>query len=685
LSNGFVFDDKTIIQRNPLVQSTEGIPRLLTTPYWSGEGRSNRLYRPLTLATFALNRMMGGGNAWGFHLANALLHGAVAALLFILLHELFGLKEMALIAAVFFALHPVQTEAVAGLVGRADLLSAFFVLLALWLDRRRGEPAAGGRSLSFLASLISFLLALLSKENAVAVPALWVLTDCLAGRPKGISRRRRGYELLAVTGVLGLYLLLRIRVLGVLMEPGAIAAVDNPIAQFPTTQRVVNAVALLGKYLGLFGYPARLSADYSAPQIPPVEGLTDVRFLLGLAGVSLLAFLALRGWRRLAPLAWGIGFAGASFFLVSNLPFPVGTIFAERLLYLPSAGLCAAAGSLEALAATKRPRLARTVAVVLLALCFAGTVRRNRDWRDDFSLFRSAARVSNRSAKVQYNLGNAYRRRGDLTRAAESYRSCLDLYPDFEPGRRNLGVVLLEMGRPNDAVEVLEEALVRAPRSSSLHNNLGNALRAVGRPAEAEREYREALDIDPGSSDPHNNLAVLHREAGRMDQAEAEYREAIRLDPDRAILRVHLGDLLLIRGGFPNATAIFRQAIQREPGLADAHRGLGEALIREGKPEEAEGELLHSLSLDPRQWKAPALLGYIYHRRGDVKQAVGFYGKSLAAKPDQPELHRNLGILYAGIPGERERALGHLRRSLALDPSQSGAAEVREMISRLGG
>jgi len=92
-----------------------------------------------------------------------------------------------------------------------------------------------------------------------------------------------------------------------------------------------------------------------------------------------------------------------------------------------------------------------------------------------------------------------------------------------------------------------------------------------------------------------------------------------------------------------------------------------------------------SLSLDSRQWKAPALLGYLYHRRGDVKQAVGFYGKSLAVKPDQPELHRNLGILYAGIPGERERALEHLRRSLALDPSQSGAAEVREIIRRLGG
>jgi protein O-mannosyl-transferase len=686
LPNGFVFDDKSIIQRNPVVQSTEGISALLSTPYWSGEGRANRLYRPLTLATFALNRMVGGGKAWSFHLANALLHGAVAALLFILLLELFGMKEMALLAASLFVLHPVQTEAVAGLVGRADLLSTLFVLLALWLDRRKPQPFPGWRILSFPASLVSFFLALLAKENAVAYPALRILTDCLAGRPDGVSRRRRGYELLAVLGALGSYLWVRIRVLGVLMEPGRIAWVDNPIAQLPTGQRVVNAVALLGKYLGLFVYPARLSADYSAPQIPPVEGFADPRFLLGLAGVSLLAFVTLRAWRRLPPLAWGIGFAAAAFLLVSNLPFPIGTLFAERLLYLPAAGLCAAAGSVVALAATKRPRLARTVALILLALCCAGTVRRNRDWRDDFSLFRSAVRVSDRSAKVRYNLGNAYRRRGDLAQAAENYRSCLDLYADFEPGRRNLGVVLLEMGRPEEALKVFEQALARAPRSSSsLHNDLGNALRAMGRTADAEREYRKALDIDPGASDPHNNLAVLHREAGRVDLAEAEYREAIRLDPDRAMLRVFLGDLLLIRGEFPGAAAIFREAIRRQPGLADAHRGLGESLMGEGNMAEAERELQRSLSLDPRQWKAPALLGYLLQRRGDPKRAVEFYGMSLAVKPDQPELHRNLGVLYAAVPDQRERALEHLRRSLALDPSQSGAGEVREMIRRLGG
>jgi len=407
LRNGFVFDDNTIIQRNPLVQSTGEFPKLLTTAYWSGEGRSNRLYRPLTLATFALNRMMGEAKAWGFHLANVLLHGAVAALLFILLHELFGLKEVALIAAALFAVHPIQTEAVAGLAGRGDLLSAFFVLLALWLDRRGGGRTPGGRSLSFSGSLFSFFLALLSKESAVAFPALLILTDRLAGRPESATRRRRAYELVATLGVLCLYLALRIRVLGALMEPGRIADVDNPLARLPSFQRVVNAVALLGKYLGLFLYPARLSADYSAPQIPPVGGLTDIRFLMGLAAVSLLTFLALRGWRRFPPLAWGIGFAGAAFILVSNLAFPIGTIFAERLLYLPAAGLCAAVGSVGALVATKRPRLVRTVLVALLAILFAATVRRGRDWRDDFSLFQSAARVSDRSAKVRYNLGNA--------------------------------------------------------------------------------------------------------------------------------------------------------------------------------------------------------------------------------------------------------------------------------------
>jgi len=677
--NGFVFDDRVIIEQNPLIRSLDGIPRLFVTPYWTGEGRANRLYRPLTTATFALNRALGNGGPSGFHLVNALLHGTSAVLLFLLLVRLFRLRWMALGASALFAVHPVLTESVAGLVGRAEILSTLFLLAALLLDRG-GE---GGRGPAVLGSLGFFFLALLSKENALAYPALLILTDLLLGPPKGTSRRGRRGEIAAALAVAAVYLLLRWKVLGSLMETSAIPEVDNLLVGVPAWRRILTGLALSARYLGLFLFPARLSADYSAREIEPVSGILDPACWLGIAVAGAFLILFHRFRRRLVPLSWGMGFAAVSFFLVSNIPFPVGTIFAERLLYLPLAGLCAGAGFLASVAAEKRPRTVAAVGAAVLALLAARTWERNRDWRDDFSLFRSAARVSPRSARVHYNLGNAYRRRGEPARAEESYRACLEIYPDFEPAGRNLGVVLVELGRGAEAIEFFRQALERHPESASLHNNLGNAYRSLGRGAEAEAEYNRALEMGPSSADARNNLGALFLDRGDAAWAEVEFREAIRLSPDRIAFRVNLGNLLLQRGDPARAARVFREAKEREPLLPEPHRGLGEALLGEGRILEAEAELMRSLSLNPSQWEAPALLGYLHQRRGDGGQAIRFYLESLSRKPDQPELHRNLGILYSGTGGTRDKALEHFRRCLALNPPPGMEKEIRDLLEAL--
>ncbi len=679
IGNGFVFDDRLIIERNPAIHSLSGIPGLFVTPYWTGEGAANRLYRPLTTATFSLNRALGNGGPAGFHLVNALLHGASALLLLLLLARLFRLRWMALGASALFAVHPVLTESVAGLVGRSEILATLFLLAALLVDRRGGE----GRVPAVLGSLGLFFLALLSKENALAYPALLILTDLLLGPPEGTSRRGRRCEIAATLAVAAFYLILRWNVLGNLMETSAIPEVDNLLVGVPAWRRILTALALAARYLGLFLFPARLSADYSARQIEPVSGVLDPAGWLGVGLAAAWLILFCRFRRRLVPLSWGMGFAAVSFFLVSNVPFPVGTIFAERLLYLPLVGLCAATGFLVSAAAGKRPRTVAAVGAAVLVLLAARTWERNRDWKDDFSLFRSAVRVSPRSARVRYNLGNAHRRRGELARAEESYRACLGIYPDFEPALRNLGVVLAEMGRAEEAIGFFRQALERHPESASLHNNLGNAYRSLGRGAEAEAEYKRVLDLDPFSADARNNLGALFLDRGDAARAEVEFRESIRLAPGRIAFRVNLGNLLLQRGDPAGAARVFREAAEREPLLPEPHRGLGEALLGEGRALEAEGELKRSLSLDPSQWEAPALLGYLHQRRGDAEEAIRFYLESLSRKPDQPELHRNLGSLYARSWATRDKALEHLRRCLALGPPPGTEKEIRELLEAL--
>ncbi|HEU5180756.1 MAG TPA: tetratricopeptide repeat protein [Candidatus Polarisedimenticolia bacterium] len=681
LRNGFVFDDRAAVQDNPAVQSLDGIPRLLLSPYWSGEGLSNRLYRPATMISFVLNRALLGSAPAGFHLINLMLHGLIAALLFRLLDTQFGSVPLALTGAALFAVHPLLSEAVSGVVGRAELLSAFCLLGALHLDRDR---AAGSRAVVPLVGML-FLLALLSKENALAFPLILLLTDGVLGRPPGISARRRWMEIALLGGVAAVYLALRWAALGSLMETGAIPEIDNPAAHLPALQRIATAFAMVPRYLGLFLFPAKLSADYSAVQIVPASGPSDPAALGGLALVLGLVILAVRGRRRFPALTWGIGFAGCAFALVSNLAFPIGTLFAERLMYLPAIGLCAACGALAALLHAKRPRTTRATVGVILVLLAGRTWARNREWKDDFTLFRAAERVSPRSSKVQYNLGNAYRRRGEIGLAIGHYRRCLELFPRYVPARRNLAVALTDTGSSNEAVEILRRLVAEEPKRASLYNNLGNAYLALGRLPEAETAYRTAVSLDPASADAHNNLAVIHQGRGDLPAAEEELLEAVRLSPDSARFRIALGDLFLKEQRPQEARGAFAEAVERAPDSAEAERGLGESLLRLSRSREAEAVLQRSLKLNPRQWEATALLGYLHQQQGEDQEAERYYLSSLAVRPGQPELRQNLGVIYMRRPDGKSKAIEQFRRCLELNPPEPIASAVRRMLSDLEG
>lgn len=683
LGNGFVFDDRAVIADDSSAPALRSLPSFLISPYWTGEGRANRLYRPLTSVSFALNEILGGARPWTFHLVNLLLHALVSILLYLLLVRLFGEGTLPLAAAALFCVHPLLSEAVAGVVGRAELFSALFMLAALRVER---APALAGRGRGATASFgppILFFLALLSKENALAYPAVSWLTDRVLGPPTGADRRRRAWEMSALLGTAVVYLVLRKMVLGTLMEPGSIPEVDNPLAHVGAEYRIATAFTLFVRYVGLFLFPSKLSADYSSPQILPLKGPGNLEFLFSAAVIAGLAFLAVRSRRRLPALTWGLGFTACTFFLVSNIPFPIGTVFAERLFYLPSAGLCAVSGLLLSALHGKRPRMAILLMTGMVSLLGFRTWDRCRDWKDDFTLFRAASQVAPNSAKVRYNLANAYRRRGDLPRAAENYRRCLELYPAFDAARRNLAVTLTDLGQAEEALNLLRASLEKNPDSGSLYNNLGNAYRALGEMGPAEAAYRRALDLDQGSGDPHNNLAVLYQQQGDWERAEHEFREAVRLNSRSVAFLIHLGDFLLQRNRPAEALQAFSEAERIDGESAVARRGRGESLMRVGELDQAQAELALSLELDPAQWEAPALLGFLSQQRGDSQGAEQYYLRSLRVRPAQPELRQNLGVIYLQQPAGREKALEQFRLCLALDPSAEIQRAVSEMVEEL--
>ena len=693
LRNDFVFDDRGVLLQNPLLAEWRMAPRILSAPYWNAPGLTGGLYRPVTTLSFALDRALAGGfrPAW-FHAVNVLLHGGVAALVVLLALRL-GLPPWAgLVAGGLFAVHPVHVEAVASVVGRSEILAAGFGILTLLCGAvARRDPGRPG-TIAAIAAPVLLLGAMLSKESAFVIPAIAWLFDLAF--PPGAPRRGRAL-LLGGTAAAALALGLRAHALGGLGGP-PIPFVDNPAAAAGPFAGRVAALAVLPRMARLLLWPHRLSADYSYAQIPLPSGPADPMLLLGLAlavGVTIAGLLALR---RLPALGFALLFVPASLALTCNLVLFIGTLLAERLLYLPSVGICLAAAAVVATAggaaadgspvALRRPARARALLALTLAAIAAGawgTFRRLGDWRDDFSLYESAARVSPKSARIRYNLGNAWLRRGRFAVAETEYRLALEVYPGFGDAAGNLGLSLLQQGRAAEAIEVLRDAATKQPRNPEVRVNLGSARRALGDRAGARAEFEAAIALSPDTASAWNDLGSLLLSQGETDEAIRCLERAVATEPGYALYHVNLADAYNAAGRAAEARARFEAADRLDPEASESIRGRGELALLRGDVAAAETAFRAAAGGSPPSARAANFLGYLLVRRGDRQAATAAYERAVALDPTLWDAHRSLGLLFAEQPAERQRAVRHLTLSLQLEPEQEGAERLRERIRLL--
>ncbi len=577
--NGFVYDDRFVIEKNPLVQSLD-FWGLVSTSYW-GEIVDAGLYRPLTLLSFGLNRLFGA-SAFGFHLANDLSHG-VAALLALWVARSLGLSTMgSLAAALLFALHPVQSEAVNAVVGRAEILAFSFASVSFLLYAAKSN---------FLMVGASFLCALLSKESAAFALPLFVLY------------RRDPRRLLALGGGAAAALVLRIAALGGLgIEGREIGFLDNPLARSGLGARTLAAPVLLLHYARLVLWPRTLSADYSYYQIPLPETATDPRVLLGALVLGGLLFGAARGRK--------FGFA-ASAFLVPlagslHLLFPLGTIFAERLLYLPLFGAALAFGiAVEAIDKRRRWLAAALVAPVALA-CTARLWTRIPDWRDNETLFRKTVETSPFSARSYFLLGAELLEQKRFSESAESFATGLAIYPDHFGARMSLGEAILAAGDAGRAEEAFRKALEQEPASVDARKATFEAALADGREkaraldfAAARTSFERAIALDANEASAWNYLGLVSEREGRLEEARGHYARALVIDPRHVDALVNLASLRLNAGELGPAEEIYRRVLELAPRSYEAYNGLGITLARQGRTAEAKKAFEKAIEIDP--------------------------------------------------------------------------------------
>jgi tetratricopeptide (TPR) repeat protein len=505
LGNDFTFDDVEIIRDNPLLRRDSPTP-LLRGAYLQGA-----MYRPLTMLTYYANAHLDPSPV-GFHLFNTALHVVVTALVFYLTRTLLSSAWMATVSAALFAVHPIHTEAVTSIVGRSELLAAFSVLATLlsFIQARR----SGGRCrVAWQAvSLLVFLAGLLAKEGAfAALPLLFVVHVWLFREEKIRHRAALLVPYAAITlAVLGL----RLAVIGSLTSATPTNFLDNPLAYVPWLPRLRTAIVILWEYVSQLAFPWNLSADYSFNQIPIVTSSLDPRFvgaaaflLFAGAAVSWSAFRARTA--LLAALLLMIPLA-----ITANLLFPIGTIKAERLLYLPSVGWCILCAFIASRTVRLHPQA--TVAILtILVLGYAGrTWARNAVWTDNLTLFQATVNSSPANAKAHYNLATANFEAGRFDEAMLHYRQALAIFPGYANAAFAVGRIYDVKGLDAGALHWYERALRSSWENVNAHLNLGTVRLRLGETASAEASFLTGLQLDPNNRRLLFKLALVRRMQG---------------------------------------------------------------------------------------------------------------------------------------------------------------------------
>jgi len=528
--HGFTGDDLALVKKNPSIEPGRGLFSLFEESYW-GPYSDAGLYRPLTVLSFAVNRRLTGPGPAGFHLVNVLLHGLCAALVTSLAAAVGLRRGASLLAGLLVAVHPLHTEAVQSIVGRAELLAALLGLAAVRVHLVRRARGQWGQTV--LCGLL-FLGGLLSKESAVGIAGVVLVAEILghSGRVRGLRIARASFGFLVPLAV---YLVVRARVLGGVLVPEGHTYFELAGAQGP--ERILTSIAAFGRGLGLVLFPIRLSADYSLGSLPLVSSVTDPSFLraslliLALGGGLLAAY---RG--GLFRVALGGLFFVAVLLPVSNLLVPIGVVMAERLLYLPLIGLEVMAAAVVSEAGVGRLRRAGTALLVMVLLLLSTrTALRLGDWKDNETVQRSILRAYPQNSYANYNLGVIHYVRGERAEARLRFEQALRVRPGYERARYYQALLLAEEGK-------IDEALVRlVPLLSD---------------EDPDRTIRPVI-----GRGFHLKGSLLLRKGSEQAAALALYRATVLL-PDDSTVWLDRGRVLLRLGERAEAAVCLRKAVQ---------------------------------------------------------------------------------------------------------------------------
>jgi Tfp pilus assembly protein PilF len=630
------YDDTLYVYENPAVSGGLTLGGL-----WHAISRGSPAnWDPLTTISHMVDCQLYGLHAGGHHLTNVVLHTVSVVLLFLVLRRMTGnLWPSAFVAAVF-AIHPLRAESVAWVTERKDVLSGVFFMLTLGAYaryvRRPGLPSYG-------LVLLLFALGLMSKAMLVTLPFLLLLLDWWPLRRFGpatdeggsnqvrwrLNRIPRPWRLWVEKIPLLALSLVSVVVAGLAQSHASAIETGEP---FPLSLRLSNALHSTFVYLWQTFDPSRLAVYYPYPtRAYPVWEC--VLLVAAFAALTAAAFFC-RNRRPYVLVGW-LWYLGMLTPVIGVVQ--LGTqAEADRYTYLPQIGLCMALIWLAdgAWSGWRQRRLVLGVlGMLIVGVLSIACARQVSFWQDSETLWKRELDCGFDNALSHYELGVVYGQRGLGQLAAEQYRQAVAIKPEYSEALNNLGNLLLQAGRVDEAIACFRKALQSEPRLATAYWNIGMGRLQQGRVDDAITNFEQAIIIKPDYLSAHLELATALLAKGRVDEAMRKLEAILRFAPNFAEAHNDLGCILLNEGRLEEALSHFQQAVSLKPDYPEAQNSLAHILILQKRPDEAITRARGLLQTHPDDPGGHQNLGSGLLEKQRLDEAVAEFRTALKIRP----------------------------------------------------
>ncbi|MFU8806299.1 MAG: tetratricopeptide repeat protein [Bradymonadaceae bacterium] len=570
LDGGWIADDPILIVQNTCTHGIENIPSIIRQE----AGSCN--YRPLRYISYAIDHSIWGLNPWGYRLTNLLIHFGSIILVYLLLLRL-GLSRLgALFAAMLFALHPVQADAVAYISGRRDVLTGFWFFAAMLAAAYLRAPLTRNNALHnaalLLICMISGALSIFSKEMGVTIAPVVILfllfggASAIRSGEAGFSQLKKRIVPLIIVGIPLLLAAGHMTLDRGIRRP--VSTMANSLFGGTLESHIATVLAVHGRYVEMIFFPLRLPGDYSPPAIHIPDSVFELAPLLGAAWLLVLTgaafFFARKSWWREA--------FGLSWYIITMLPvshiIPHHELAAEHYLYIPIFGLLLTIASLLERLFTriaqgdKLRRVALVVASLLILTMLARTLARSVDFLDEYSHAAATVRYVPESVRGHARVGMDLLNQDRYDDALPHLHFVLST--EFQGTSRTdalraLGIYYAENGNYPAAVRLLDEYMAFGPKNLAVIRALGMAHFRMGNLEAAHNIHKLIAQEAPDSATDHFNVALTAFQLQRADEAYAALQATLERDPTHldALL---MAALLLSNGDKTAALSYYKKA-----------------------------------------------------------------------------------------------------------------------------